>query len=86
MLYEVITDYMRPPLRLAAMMGLAPVYVFTHDSVGLGEDGPTHHRITSYNVCYTKLLRARAPLPHHLAAGGGRGLIPRGVWPTGPAR
>jgi len=43
--FLIFSDYMRPPMRLAAMMGLAPVYVFTHDSVGLGEDGPTHQPI-----------------------------------------
>ena len=36
---------MRPPIRLAAMMGLQAIYVFTHDSIGLGEDGPTHQPI-----------------------------------------
>lgn len=43
--FLVFSDYMRPPMRLAAMMGLAPVYVFTHDSIGLGEDGPTHQPV-----------------------------------------
>ncbi|MEZ4485309.1 MAG: transketolase C-terminal domain-containing protein [Syntrophotaleaceae bacterium] len=43
--FLIFSDYMRPPMRLAAMMGLAPVYVFTHDSIGLGEDGPTHQPI-----------------------------------------
>lgn len=38
-------DYMRPPIRLAAMMGLQVVYVFTHDSIFLGEDGPTHQPV-----------------------------------------
>ncbi|MCW5966905.1 MAG: transketolase [Blastocatellales bacterium] len=38
-------DYMRPPARLAAMMGLGTIYVYTHDSIGLGEDGPTHQPI-----------------------------------------
>lgn len=43
--FLVFSDYMRPPMRLAALMGLAPVYVFTHDSIGLGEDGPTHQPV-----------------------------------------
>ena len=43
--FLIFADYMRPPMRLAAMMGIAPVYVFTHDSVGLGEDGPTHQPV-----------------------------------------
>jgi transketolase len=43
--FMVFYDYMRPPVRLAAMMGLGPIYVYTHDSIGLGEDGPTHQPI-----------------------------------------
>ena len=43
--FLVFSDYMRPAIRLAAMMRLPVVYVFTHDSIGLGEDGPTHQPI-----------------------------------------
>ena len=43
--FLVFSDYMRPAIRLAAMMGLHVIYVFTHDSIGLGEDGPTHQPI-----------------------------------------
>lgn len=43
--FLVFSDYMRPPMRLAAMMGLQVIYVFTHDSIGLGEDGPTHQPV-----------------------------------------
>jgi transketolase len=43
--FLVFSDYMRPPIRLAAMMGLQVIYVFTHDSIGVGEDGPTHQPI-----------------------------------------
>ncbi|MFH1242102.1 MAG: transketolase, partial [Pseudomonadota bacterium] len=43
--FLVFSDYMRPPIRLAALMGLKVIYVFTHDSIGLGEDGPTHQPI-----------------------------------------
>ena len=39
------SDYMRPAVRLAALMGLPVIYVWTHDSIGLGEDGPTHQPI-----------------------------------------
>ena len=46
--FLVFSDYMRPAIRLAALMGIAPVYVFTHDSIGLGEDGPTHQPIEHY--------------------------------------
>ena len=43
--FLVFSDYMRPAIRLAAMMKLQVVYVFTHDSIGLGEDGPTHQPV-----------------------------------------
>jgi transketolase len=43
--FLIFSDYMRPTIRLAAMMGLKVIYVFTHDSIGLGEDGPTHQPI-----------------------------------------
>jgi transketolase len=43
--FLVFYDYMRPPVRLAALMGIRVIYVFSHDSVGLGEDGPTHQPI-----------------------------------------
>ena len=43
--FFVFSDYMRPPMRLAAMMELPVIYIFTHDSIGLGEDGPTHQPI-----------------------------------------
>jgi transketolase len=43
--FLTFSDYMRPAIRLAAMMKLPVVYVFTHDSIGLGEDGPTHQPI-----------------------------------------
>ncbi len=43
--FFVFTDYARPAIRLAAMMKLPVIYVMTHDSIGLGEDGPTHQPI-----------------------------------------
>jgi transketolase len=43
--FFVFADYMRPSIRMAALMGLAPIYVMTHDSIGLGEDGPTHQPV-----------------------------------------
>ncbi len=43
--FLVFSDYMRPAIRLAALMGLKIIYIFTHDSIGLGEDGPTHQPI-----------------------------------------
>jgi transketolase len=43
--FLIFSDYMRPPIRLAAMMRLPVIYIFTHDSIGLGEDGPTHQPV-----------------------------------------
>ena len=43
--FLVFSDYMRNSLRMAALMSLRTIYVFTHDSLGLGEDGPTHQPI-----------------------------------------
>ncbi|MCX7816060.1 MAG: transketolase [Syntrophales bacterium] len=43
--FLVFSDYMRPPMRLAAIMGLPVIYVFTHDSIAVGEDGPTHQPV-----------------------------------------
>ncbi|WP_411288705.1 transketolase-like TK C-terminal-containing protein, partial [Phenylobacterium sp.] len=43
--FLIFSDYMRPPMRLAAMMQLPVVYIFSHDSIGLGEDGPTHQPV-----------------------------------------
>jgi transketolase len=46
--FLVFSDYMRPAIRLAALMGIRPIYVFTHDSIGLGEDGPTHQPVEHF--------------------------------------
>ena len=43
--FLIFSDYMKPPIRLAALMELPVVYVFTHDSIGVGEDGPTHQPV-----------------------------------------
>jgi transketolase len=43
--FLVFADYMRPPIRLAAMMGLRVIFIFSHDSIGLGQDGPTHQPV-----------------------------------------
>ncbi|MBD8061310.1 transketolase [Oceanitalea stevensii] len=43
--FLTFSDYMRPPVRLAALMGVPSTFVWTHDSIGLGEDGPTHQPI-----------------------------------------
>ena len=43
--FLIFSDYMRPAVRLASLMGISPIYVWTHDSIGLGEDGPTHQPV-----------------------------------------
>jgi len=43
--FLIFSDYMKPPIRLAAIMELPVIYIFTHDSIGVGEDGPTHQPI-----------------------------------------
>ena len=43
--FLIFSDYMRPPMRLAAMNGLPVIYLFTHDSLAMGEDGPTHQPV-----------------------------------------
>ena len=46
--FLIFSDYMRPAVRLSAIMGTQVIYVFTHDSIGLGEDGPTHQPVEHY--------------------------------------
>ena len=43
--FLIFSDYCKPSIRLSALMGLRVIYVFSHDSIGLGEDGPTHQPI-----------------------------------------
>ena len=43
--FLIFSDYLRPSIRLAALMGLHVVHVFTHDSIAVGEDGPTHQPV-----------------------------------------
>ncbi|MBN1301341.1 MAG: transketolase [Melioribacteraceae bacterium] len=46
--FLVFSDYLRPAIRLAALSHIRPIYVFTHDSIGLGEDGPTHQPVEHF--------------------------------------
>lgn len=59
--FFVFSDYMRPSIRLAAIMKLPVIYVFTHDSIGLGEDGPTHqpveHLSALRSICDLRVFR-----------------------------
>jgi transketolase len=57
--FLVFSDYMRPPVRLAALMKIPTIYVWTHDSVGLGEDGPTHQPIEQLGaICRVGLCQS----------------------------
>lgn len=49
--FFVFTDYMRPPMRLASIMHQPVLYILTHDSIGLGEDGPTHQPVEHLAAC-----------------------------------
>ncbi|TKW68281.1 MAG: transketolase [Paracoccus denitrificans] len=49
--FLTFTDYARGGMRLSALMGIAPIYVMTHDSIGLGEDGPTHQPVEHLAIC-----------------------------------
>jgi len=49
--FFVFSDYMRPPARLAALMKLSTIFVWTHDSIGVGEDGPTHQPVEQLAAC-----------------------------------
>jgi len=59
--FLVFSDYMRPAIRLAALMKQQAIYVFTHDSIGLGEDGPTHQPVEQLSAlrCIPNLLVIR---------------------------
>ena len=59
--FLVFSDYMRPAIRLAALMKQQAIYVFTHDSIGLGEDGPTHQPVEQITAlrCIPNLLVIR---------------------------
>ncbi len=46
--FAVFSDYMRPAVRLASLMGVPSIFVWTHDSIGLGEDGPTHQPVEHF--------------------------------------
>ena len=59
--FLVFTDYARPAMRLAALMGAGVVYVMTHDSIGLGEDGPTHQPVEHLAALARHSQHARVP-------------------------
>ena len=82
--FLVFTDYARPAIRLSALQNARVIYVMTHDSIGLGEDGPTHQPIEHCRACgrcrsWTSIARRTRSRPPMLGAGAGhrRALDPR---------
>ena len=68
--FLVFTDYARPAMRLAALMGTGVVYVMTHDSIGLGEDGPTHQPVEHLAALRAHSQHARVPALRRHRGGG----------------
>ena len=62
--FLVFSDYARPAMRLASLMGIRSIFVMTHDSIGLGEDGPTHQPVEH--------LAALRAIPNHTGLPPGR--------------
>ena len=81
--FFTFSDYMKNPIRLAALMGLPSIFVFTHDSVGLGEDGPTHQPIEHLAALRAiPLLITIRPADANEAAGSWRVALARRDAPT----
>lgn len=81
--FLIFTDYMRPPIRLASMMGLRVIYILTHDSIGLGEDGPTHQPVEQLaGLRSVPGLRVIRPCDANETAEAWRSALERGDGPT----
>lgn len=81
--FLVFSDYMRPAIRLAALMRLPVVFLFTHDSVGLGEDGPTHQPIEHLpSLRLIPNLAVLRPADAHETAWAWATAVRRGEGPT----
>lgn len=77
------SDYLRPALRLAALMKLSTIYVMTHDSIGLGEDGPTHQPVEQLAACRAMPnLHVLRPADARETAGAWRHALARTDGPT----
>ncbi len=83
--FLVFSDYMKGSIRLAALMEQPVVYVFTHDSIGLGEDGPTHQPVEQLTALRaTPHLVVYRPADANETAAGWRVALGRGARPDGP--
>ena len=72
--FLIFSDYLRPALRLSALMGQRVIYVLTHDSIGLGEDGPTHQPVE--HLCVPSGHPESVGVSTGRCRGGGRVLAP----------
>ncbi|GAA2267754.1 transketolase [Streptomyces amakusaensis] len=82
--FLVFSDYMRPAVRLAAMMKLPVTYVWTHDSIGLGEDGPTHQPVEHlWSLRAIPGLDVVRPADAHETAAAWRAILERTDRPAG---
>ena len=61
--FLIFSDYMKPAIRLSALMELPVIYIFTHDSIGVGEDGPTHQPIEQLARCAPSPASSRCGPP-----------------------
>eukprot|EP00727_Mastigamoeba_balamuthi_P001084 m51a1_g10973 putative transketolase (664) ;mRNA; f:277942-280064 len=81
--FLVFSDYMRPPIRMAALMRIPTIFVFTHDSIGLGEDGPTHQPVEHlYALRAIPGLRVIRPADPNETAAAWRIALERSDGPT----
>ena len=78
--FLMFSDYLRPSLRLAALMGVRAIHVLTHDSIGLGEDGPTHQPVE--HLAALRAIPNRECLPSG-RRGGNRGMLATGAGGSG---
>ena len=81
--FLVFSDYLRPSLRLAALMGERVIHVLTHNSIGLGEDGPTHQPVEHLAALRAIPNLQRVPPVRH---GGNAGMLAAGARGARPGR
>lgn len=81
--FLIFTDYMRPPMRLAALMGIRALYIYSHDSIALGEDGPTHQPIEQImNLRGVPNLHVIRPADAHESVEAWKAAVSRKEGPT----
>ena len=78
--FLIFSDYCRPAIRLAALMGKRVIFVMTHDSIGLGEDGPTHQPVEQ--LAALRAIPHLAGLPPGRCGGDGGMLAARAARPA----